>query len=102
MSHTLPKHPENAQNNKDNEVEDLSLEELFRGRWVNSPAPLKRQRTTSPALSDPETVTSQFRDVNQPPQEFEATETFWDDYLKQGYAVSLETADPSRKRKFCD
>jgi hypothetical protein len=100
--HTLPKRPENRSNDEGEEVETLSLEELLRGHWDDSPPPPKRLRTMSPTPSDPETVTSQIRDVDQPPREFEATETFWADYLQQGYAVSLEPANPERKRKFCD
>ena len=100
--HALPKDPENTINDDENEVEDLSLDELFRGRWNDAPPPSKRQRMTSPALSDPDTVTSQVRSDGQPPREFTATETFWDDYFRQDYARSLEPVDHSRKRKFCD
>ena len=103
--HTLIEHleiPENPSREQSTEIETLTLEELFRGKWDNTPPPYKRQRMTSPTPSDPDTVTSVFRDVDQPPQEFRATESFWEDYLKQDDARLLEPADPSRKRKFCD
>jgi hypothetical protein len=100
--HPLQKHPEITQNDEESEVEHLSIEELFRGHWNETPSSPKRQRTTSPTPSDPETVTSQARDINQPRPEFKATESFWDDYLQQDYAVSLEPVDPTRKRKFRD
>lgn len=100
--HPWPETLENLPNDAPEEVETLNLDELLRGKWNDDPPSSKRQRVTSTTPSDPETVTSQIRDVDQPPQEFRATEGFWDDYFEQDYARSLEPADPTRKRKFCD
>lgn len=85
----------------ENDPISLSIRELEDGRWLEETSrPLKRARTTSQAPSDPETVTSQPRDPDQPPQEFRATESCWDDYFRNYLSESVEIADPSRKRKW--
>ena len=80
----------------------LTIDELLCGQWSDNPPASKRQCVTSPTHSDPETVTSHLSDVNQPPQEFQATESFWEDYLRQDVTRSLEPINPTQKRKFCD
>ena len=91
-----PENPINAQ------PEPTTLEEVFSDNASDGPPSPTRQRVTSPTPSDPETVTSQFRDVDQPLPEFRATETFWEDYLRNDEARPLEPVNPTRKRKRCD
>ena len=98
----LSENPEISPECDNEEVDLLSLQELIRGKWSDEPSSPKRLRVTSPALSDPDTVTSQIRDADQPPREFLATEAFWEEYIRNDEARSLEPADPSRKHKSCD
>ena len=78
------------QNDQEEAVETLILNELFCRQWSNDPPSPKCKYVTSPTPSDPEIVTSHFHDVDQPLQEFHTTESFWDDYLQQDAARSLE------------
>ena len=73
----------------------LTIDKLLCGQWSDNLPASKHQHVTSPTSSNPETVTSHCSDVNQPPQEFQATESFWEDYLRQEVTRSLEPIDPT-------
>ena len=98
----LPKWPENLPNNHDKEIETLTIDELLHGQWSDTPPASKHQHVTSPTSSNPETVTSHLSNIDQPLQEFWATESFWEDYLRQDVTRLLEPTDLIQKRKFCD
>jgi hypothetical protein len=78
----------------ENEPINISFAELEAGQWLNdNPHPTKRVRTSSPV---PEAVTI---NVTQPPEDFLATEQYWEGYSRGLFSRSPGSADPSLKRK---
>ena len=74
----------------ENELINISFSELQAGQWFDDgPHPSKRVRTSSPI---PEAVTV---NVTQPPEDFLATEEYWEGYSQGLFSRSPGPADPS-------